>query len=96
MVCKGTILNKIVIGYYSCTLMYANQHGDKDLGSTYREKLTYGSVKEFHTYDVFIRDDLRVSQGRTRQAWIILPHFNLVNFTNDHQILGGSRTLRIS
>lgn len=53
---------------YSCTLIYANLHADKDLIMTYGKGIIFVSMKEIQTGTVHILNDAKNSHSKFHYA----------------------------
>lgn len=58
-----------MIGYYSCTQMYASLSSDKDIDSRFVEQVMFVRPKELQINGVHISNFMRESDVNSHQAW---------------------------
>lgn len=74
---------RMVIGYYSGTLMYMDLYGGNDWDGRYGEKMISVTVKKFHAYSLHTSTDAKDSDGKNRFACKGPPPVNSLHFISD-------------
>lgn len=83
--------NRMVVVYYSGTLMYTSLYGDRSLDRRYGDGVMSVRVTEFQTYAVYINDYVKDSDGRSNHAWIVPTVFHSLRSINDPWYLEDDR-----
>lgn len=81
-----------MIGYYSCTMMYSNLYGHKEVERRHYEAVLSLRVGEFQTYDLHISDDMKGSNGKSCYACTLAAGFNAISYITDLLYQKGDRT----
>lgn len=89
---REQVRKRMVIGYDSGTLMYNSPHGDTLIERSKVERLISLSSKEFQNYTMNIFDDVKDSNAKSCNAWIVPAKFDPFCFINDPQYLEKDRT----
>lgn len=63
-------MERVMIGFYSGTIMYTNLYEDKNLEGRYGEDVMSVGLKEIKTFAMLISYDVGDSNGKRRWAWI--------------------------
>lgn len=74
---------RVMIGYYSGTLMNTNLCTDNHIERRYGEGVMSVSVKYFQTHVMHISDDVKESHGESCHAWILSGKLNALCIVND-------------
>lgn len=74
---------RVLIGYYTGTLIIENRHGDKDLGKRYGERLMSLNVRDFQIPAVDISNSVMDSDGSSYHAWAVPLRLNQQRFSNE-------------
>lgn len=80
---RAQLGKRMVLGYYSDSLMYTNLYPDKSLDSRYWSEVMSVSEKDFQTYAVHIRENVKDSNGRIHHTLIVAARFNPLRLIND-------------
>lgn len=70
------LAKRMVIAYYTGTLIFPNLYGEKNLDRRYGEEVIFVSLKEIQKYAVHIGDDVKDSAGRELHACRVLAQLN--------------------